>query len=213
MRRVLDVFQRSINPSFWERVQLLDPPAIYRLICQQTALDRKFYGDLRHEAKVVDVPDIDVGLDAFPTISSFRSNLEYLLRLCRADGRRVLLATQAHVYEREDLDALDPTLETTRKTLLVNADGIPVSGRSVQLAMQAIRETTLDIAVQFSVPVVDVERAVNAELEYFMDDFHPNPRGNTLVAQTFFDGLRPILDDLRMRHARKDVGAVATTQH
>jgi lysophospholipase L1-like esterase len=213
MRRVLDVFQRSINPSFWERVQLLDPPAIYRLICQQTALDRKFYGDLRHEAKVVEVPGIDVGLDAFPTIASFRSNLEYLLRLCRADGRRVLLATQAHVYEREDFDALDHALETTRKTLLVNADGIPVSRRSVQLAMQAIRETTLDIAAQFSVPVADVERAVNAQLEYFMDDFHPNPRGSTLAAHAVFDGLRPILDDLQTLHARRDVGAVATTQH
>ena len=197
MRRVLETYQQKQRPGPWHPLDMLNRSVIYRLICEQTALDRKFYGDLRREAEGDHTSGIDVGLDAFPTIAIFRSNLEYLARLCLDDGRLVLLSTQPHVYERTDLDALDNVVEVTRKEFLIDRDRQPISRRGVRLGMRGIRDATLDVAKRFNMALADPERAVNAQLEYFMDDLHLNAGGNTVAAEAIAEALRPILDLLR----------------
>ena len=76
-----------------------------------------------------------------------------------------------------------------------------VSASSLRLAMRAVRETTIDTARNLGVPIVDVERAADGRLEYFMDDFHLNADGNAVAARAFVDVLRPILDELQTSHA------------
>ena len=77
-------------------------------------------------------PDVDVGTEAFTTLDSFRAHLDYLARLCLADRRSVVVATQAHVYEREDLSSLSDFKKTMRQTYMQTADGAVISAASLR---------------------------------------------------------------------------------
>ncbi|MGB2987922.1 MAG: GDSL-type esterase/lipase family protein [Phycisphaerae bacterium] len=190
MRNVLAgyrAYNRKRSWANWHPARLLSSSAIYRLLIEQ-------------KAARVEQPDVQVGIEAFPTLESFRAHLEYLTRLCLDDHRLVLLATQAHIYDHEDLTSLPDFIGTIREVYMQVAKGQPISASSLRNAMRAVRETTIDVARRFDVPLTDVERAIDGKIEYFMDDFHLNADGNAVATRAFADVLRPILDELQGLH-------------
>jgi lysophospholipase L1-like esterase len=194
MRHVLETYEQRQGRTGRRSAGFLEASAIYRLIRDQTALDRKFYGDLRRREESDEASGVDVGIDAFPTLDLFRSNLEYLIHLCLDDGCRVLLITQPHVYGGSDLTAVDAVPEVTRKHFLVTADGQPISRAGVRLGMRAIRDATLEVAADSAIPTVDVERVIGAQPGYFMDDLHLNAEGNREIAAAIAVTLGQIID-------------------
>ncbi|MCH7808830.1 MAG: hypothetical protein IIB60_06350 [Planctomycetes bacterium] len=207
MHRVIHSYKNPAESEFRHLVTLLESSALYRtassvcdFICRETALDRRFYSVWRTARTAPNIPyrgEIDAGLEVFPTIACYRSNLEYLTRLCLGDGRMVLLSTQAHIYQNDE--SLEPTgrRDSHRKTLLLNADRIPVSRSGTRKALLAIRKRTLDVAQRLGVPVADPERALGARLDYFIDDLHLSVSGNAAAADAIAETLGPMLCALR----------------
>lgn len=196
MQNVLSGYRKGLRHaswSSWHPARLLTASAIYRL-----AFER---------ADVQTVESVDVGLDRFPTLDSFGEHLRYLTRLIRDDGRRIVLATQAHVYDRADLSTLPKLGVTMREVYMKTATGAVVSPASLRSAMRAVRAKTIDIAGSYSAPLADVERAIAGRTELFLDDFHLNEQGNAVVAQTMAEVLRPLLEDVAV--ARLDESASA----
>lgn len=184
MRNVLAGYRIHHRRQQWaicHPIRLLCSTAIYRLIFGPE-LDRNR------------PPDVDVGTEAFTTLDSFRAHLDYLARLCLADRRSVVVATQAHVYEREDLSSLCDFKKTIRQTYMQTADGAAISAESLRGGMRALRAVTLEVAVDLDIPLANIDRAVGERLDYFMDDFHLTASGNAVVAEAFVEVLRPILD-------------------
>ena len=197
MRDVLEVYRETQQGSHWRPGEWLESLALYRLVRDKTAIDRKFYETLRTPAAGRLPISANVDRSAFTTLAPYRANLEYLVDLCRRDGRAVVLSTQAHAYARKDLSALDGVVEVTRKEFLRVSDGRPISRESVRLGMQAVREIILDVARQGSVTLADPERAIGDRLDLFMDDLHLNAAGTALAADIITEALRPLLDRLQ----------------
>lgn len=201
MRRMLRLRSGAENdkgPMAW---LLSEPPALYRLACQVTRIDQMYYRSLREalagpiEPTSVDVPTtVDVALDGFPSIGSHRENLAYLVRLCEADGRRILLATEPNLFDCPD--AADQPID------LRDALGAMVSRQGLAAAMEVCRQSLFDIAQESGAVVVDAERAVGEVVEHFIDGIHFAPEGNRLVAEAFLPLVAGIFDELTSaRHA------------
>ena len=186
MRNVLAgyrAYNRNSDWAAWMPARVVKSLAIYRILFER-------------ESMRVNRSDAEVGLDAFPTLASLRAHLEYLARLCLYDRHMVVFATQAHVYGREDGPSPPDFAQTVRAAYMQTANGSAVSPRSLQRTMRAVREATLDVAKSLDIAVADVERTIDAESEYFMDDFHLNAEGNALAAQTLLSVVAPMLDEL-----------------
>ncbi len=186
------------SPMAWLR---FETSALYRLARQVTRIDLMYYRSLREglnnaiEPAAVDVPPtVDVALDGFPSIRSHRENLAYLVRLCEADGHRIILATEPNLFDCAD--AADQPID------LHDALGAIVSRHSLAAAMEVCRQSLFDIARETGAVVVDAERAVGKVVEHFIDGVHFTPEGNRLVADAFLPHVAGILDELTSaRHA------------
>ena len=184
MRHVLAgyrIHHRRQHWAIWHPIRLLCSTATYRLI---------FGPDTNRDRP----PDVDVGTDVFTTLDSFRAHLDFLARMCLADRRSVVMATQAHVYEREDLSLLPEFKKTMRQTYMQTADGASISAASLRRGMRALRAVTVEVAEDLDIPLANIDRAVGERLDYFMDDFHLTASGNAVVAEALVEVLRPILD-------------------
>ncbi len=212
MYRVLAGYNTDHTPTLgkWLRATRL-----CRLVCEGTAVDRMFYGSVRSKPQTpaypprADVqPEVDVPLGAFPSLRSYRENLQYLTRMCAADGCKVLLSTQAHVYGRPGAaEALAKvTSKAMRRTCFQTASGACITQGSLAAAMDALRQATLSIAEQTGVAVADPERAIDGNIKYFMDDFHVNPEGNAVIAESIAAALTPILDAVRAERSADTTG-------
>lgn len=192
MQNVLSGYRKSLRQgswSSWHPARLLTASAIYRLAFEHT------------EAETPE--SIEVGLDMFPTLESFGEHLRYLTRLVLDDGRRVVLATQAHVYGHGDLSTSSELDVTMREVYMRTPSGAAVSPTSLRSAMRAVREKTIEIAATHSVPLADVERAIAGRARLFFDDFHLNEKGNVVVAQTMVTALRALLEDVSVARLDK----------
>ncbi len=183
MTNVLKGYRASHREKTFRRynpVRLARDSAIYRLVSRAN-------GAGEHATEV------DLGLDAYVTLDSFRSHLAYLVELARGDGVDVVLATQPHVYNREDLSSLPSFDSTMRGVYMKTPGGSVVSAVSVRRAMHAVRDVVVDCAREHAVTLVDAERRVGGAIDNFMDDFHLTPGGNEAVADTMVDAVAGLL--------------------
>lgn len=127
-----DVLQRPHNAPRDTRpaaLRWLASSGTYRYLCLLTDFDRTYYSALRSTEVAPTYPDTgddsDLGPQHFETASSFTAHLDYLVQLCRQDGRAVVLTTQANVYTRSSGMAEDQPPHTMRSQLFKS----PGSGR------------------------------------------------------------------------------------
>ena len=169
-------------------------------------MDRMFYGSLQSRPQTASYPPrgevqpaVDVPLSALPSLRSYRENLQYLMRMCATDGCRVLLSTQAPIYDRPGApEAMGRvTNKAMRRTCFQTASGAYITERSPAAAMDAVRQATLSIAEQAGAAIADPQRAIDGHVEYFLDDFHANPQGSAVIARSIAAALTPILDAVR----------------
>jgi hypothetical protein len=137
--------------------------------------------------------ELDVPTDTFVSIDSLRGHLDFLTQVAQADGVRVVLSTQAHVYTRPEADGGDGPPQSMRLAFL-RPDGVtPVTPDSARRAMAAIRTAVFDIARRRGAAVADAEAAVDGDPGCFLDDFHLTVEGNRRVAEEMARTLEPLV--------------------
>ena len=195
MRNVLSGYRannRKTSLADWHPIKLARSSAIYRLALN-CAVQRR------------SEPDVNLGRENFLTLDPFLAHLEYLAQLCLDDHCAVVLATQAHIYDRVDLNTL-PTFDSTmRETYMRTRSDAPVSAASLRSALKIIRESVLDVARFENIPVADAQQAIGGNAKYFIDDFHLNPEGNSVTARVVLEVVRPVLDGLLAPQAFADL--------
>lgn len=186
MKNILSGYRannRVATIADWNPIALMRSSAIFRL-----AFDRT------DQAK--SSPEQALGRNDFTTLEPLCAHLDYLTRLCSNDHTAVVLATQAHIYERDDMATLPVFEATVRQTYMKTRSGAVADAPSIRAAMRIVRDTVLDVAKSHAIPIADVQQAVGNEAKYFLDDFHVNPAGNVLTANAMVDVLRPLLDEM-----------------
>ena len=186
MKNVLSGYRannRAASIADWNPLKIMRTSAIYRLAFERA--DR-----------LKALPEQTFSRRDLPTLEPLRAHLDYLTQLCRDDHRAVVLATQAHIYHRDDMATLPSFEATMRQTYMKTRSGAVASAPSIRAAMQIVRDTVVDVARSRGLALADVQQSVGSDAKYFMDDFHLNPDGNVVTAETMVEVLRPLLDEM-----------------
>lgn len=141
------------------------------------------YSDLRQERIV----EADFPLERFRSLPAFRRNMTALVERAKLDGVKIVLATQATLY-REGLSDEERRKIAFPRMFCVEGDTYPDLPSMIR-AMHAYNEQVREIAAAEDVPLVDLDRLIPKEGEYFFDDCHFTEPGNARVAQEMFEAL------------------------
>jgi lysophospholipase L1-like esterase len=139
---------------------------------------------------------VDVGLEAFTTLEPFRTHLEYLVEIVQADGVKVLLCTQANVYNRPTVGTPQDSVFGMRNEFFRPTEDTCVSADSMRRVMAAARDIIRDIADRRDTLFLDVESVIGGEATCFLDDYHLTQKGNAQIARAMAEYLAPVLDTL-----------------
>ena len=150
----------------------------------------------RVEADVVGIREVDVGLEAFTSLESFRSHLDYLVELVQAHGALVMVCMQAHMYHRPVADRPENLAHTLRYEFFGPTTDACITPDSLRRAMAAARDIILDIAHLRGALLLDVEALIHDDASCFLDGVHLMGEGNDRIARAMADRLAPALDAL-----------------
>ncbi|MFC2163235.1 SGNH/GDSL hydrolase family protein [Candidatus Altiarchaeota archaeon] len=131
-----------------------------------------------------------VKVDDEPDMSScllrYRDNLNKIIDISRARSVRVVLVTQAHMY--------DPGLSGKDKQVMVSCGIKPTPPESrcysfgvFNRTMAAFNKATLDVCRERGVECIDLEGVVPQTPRYFIDGGHPTEEGERLIAAHLSD--------------------------
>ncbi len=141
---------------------------------------RVWYSDLRRQPEPIDVP-----LEFFRSTAAHERNTRTLIRLVRADGKHIVIGTQASLF-RPDLRPEEVKVFWFGRKLCLQDNKYP-NHTSFTGAMKKVNDTIRRIAKEEGVLLADIDVAVPKTLEYFSDDVHSTPKGARVVAETIAD--------------------------
>lgn len=118
------------------------------------------------------------------SLPAFERNQREFVRVARAAGMEVMLATQPSLY-RADLSDYDQEVLVFSK--VHHRDGKHASLASMVEGMQKFNEVTRKIVNDEDVPFVDLEQQVPKTTEFVYDDVHFTRKGNERVAKLIGD--------------------------
>jgi lysophospholipase L1-like esterase len=166
------VLQAETRPAHVEKFRLFPPrkplwlksELLFLLSCKiNAAAGRQVIGnDLNAVAYDIKSPESEGVNEA--NLRRFRSELELLLQIMKADGTKALLVPE----------------DTCRGQL----------DQRKQKALDRIRQEMRDVAAANAVPCTDMNQATQSDAAYFDDAIHLNPAGNRLAAG-FLTGIIP----------------------
>lgn len=137
---------------------------------------------------------IEIETNSFPGIRDFNRNLQTLISLAKVDGVKIILMTQPNIY-KESMSAQ----ELSRLTMLnVEATG---NGKrwNYKTALSGIRQYNdkiREIAGTYEeVYLIDLEKIVPKNIEYFSDDVHYTSKTYDLIAKYISEEMKRILID------------------
>jgi lysophospholipase L1-like esterase len=136
-----------------------------------------WFPNLRRQPEPADVP-----LEFFQSIAAHDRNTRTLIRLVRADGKRLVIGTQASLF-RSDLTPEEIKVLLFGKEFCLQDNKYP-DHTSFMRAMKKANDGTKRIAKEEDVPLAEIDAAVPKTLEFFSDDVHSTPRAARIVAET-----------------------------
>ena len=137
----------------------------------------RFFSDLRFK-KTERIP---WEVDHFPSLASFRRNMEALCHLTEDDGVILMLATQPFLYKTQMSEEEKSTLTFPWEHA---NDGVRQASISSMIGgMKQFNATTEELAKNYHFPLVNLEAEVTKSLTHFSDDVHFTPRGTSVVAK------------------------------
>lgn len=126
-------------------------------------------------------------IERFASLPAFERNLRSLVEATRADGARLVLATQPSLY-REDL-APEEAATLWMPQRLGAESGVHPDAESMTRGMAAFNAVTRRVAAEGGVPWIELAENVPRDLEHFVDGVHYTEAGHVRVAEVVFAGL------------------------
>ncbi len=137
---------------------------------------RHFFKQLRVERHEMET--VDVG--AFSSLDAYRRSMRNLCEMAQAHGVKVILVTQGFLYKDEMSAEEKAVLRFARES--ANDGHRMASMRSMKRGMETFNEATRSIVREFRLPLVDIEKTIPRNLDYFADDVHFTPKAAKLIA-------------------------------
>lgn len=124
---------------------------------------------------------IEITTDSFPGIIAFERNLNSIISLARENGTKIILMTQPNIYK----DSM--STEELSKLTMLNVEAIGNGKRwTYKTALNGFRkynDKIREIALANNdVYLIDLEKIVPKNLEYFIDDVHHNSKTHDLIS-------------------------------
>jgi lysophospholipase L1-like esterase len=121
-------------------------------------------------------------------VAAYEHNLRAMIRLCRAAGAQVVVATFAAC---DDVTA--PPHEQRRRLKFV-LDVMPeLDVETAQRGFDLYRDVTRRVAREESLLLVDLASLMPRDLSYFTDTVHFTPDGERVLARLLAEHLTPLL--------------------
>jgi hypothetical protein len=121
-------------------------------------------------------------LDSFPGLTTYERNIKTIIDLARMDGTDVIVMTQPTSLKNEMSN------DEVRQLTMVNFETIGHktrwSYRTAWRGMEQYNNRIRDIAYKQGVQLIDLEKIVPKNNEYFKDDVHYRDKAFPLVAAT-----------------------------
>lgn len=109
------------------------------------------------------------------------------IRTLRADGRKVVLATQGSLYRPGLTPDEERSLEFGRE--MCTKDNRYPDDASIKRALDAMNANTRAIAKEQGVPLADLDAVVPKTAEYLRDDVHHTAKGARLAGQAIAEAI------------------------
>lgn len=126
-------------------------------------------------------------IDDFASLRPFERNLRSLVAATRADGARLMLATQPYSY-REDMSAEERAL-VWMNSYLCEQDGRYPDISSMARGLAAFNDATRRVAASAELPLVDLAAGVPKDGVHFRDGVHYREAGNQVIAGLVFEAI------------------------
>jgi hypothetical protein len=120
----------------------------------------------------------------FPSLGSFRRNLDALIAITQLDGVHLILATQPSLY-REGLDEAEANSLWMYRTIMSDQAGHP-DIESAARGMDLFNREIKRIGETRQVSVVDLAALMPQTAQYLSDDCHYTKEGNRLIGRVLF---------------------------
>lgn len=129
----------------------------------------------------------EVSVENFPSLESFRYNIELMVKITEIDGVKLILATQPTLYKK------DLSLEEKEKIIFPrlfchNADSMPDID-SMIYGMEQFNFVIRECAKNSNIGLIDLDSKIPKNLKYLLDDCHYTREGNFLIASIIFEYL------------------------
>jgi hypothetical protein len=149
--------------------------------------ESRFYTDLRKAIRSHKLKEIDVS--EFPSLKSFKRNLNSIVKIVQNDQVKLILATQPFIYH-EKLSEAEKKRIWFPKAFCINENNEYPNLKSMELGMNLFNSATKKIAEIHQIPLVNLEAHIPKNGKYFYDDFHYTANGNQLMAETLFEFIK-----------------------
>lgn len=131
--------------------------------------------------------------DDFPSLYTFRRNLEMVLGQIRRDGAVPILVTQPTLHSGK----MDPKQRARcwiQRQFWRLPGGAVISSRAANLGLERFNDCIRDVGRQLDCHVVDFAPTVPKDLEFFLDDVHLTAQGNAELARQISEVIKPLLN-------------------
>ncbi|AFH50180.1 GDSL-like lipase/acylhydrolase domain protein [Ignavibacterium album JCM 16511] len=135
----------------------------------------------------------DVDTDYFPGLNSFKRNLTTIIELAKLDGTKVILMTQPNIYKSGMSDKELKSLTMLNKEAI--GDGKRWTYDTAFRGIIAYNDAIKEISVFMNVPLIDLDKVVPKNLDYFYDDVHYQSKTYDLISSFLSEEILKILKE------------------
>ena len=120
----------------------------------------------------------------FPSIESYKRNLQDMINVTKADGVKLILGDQPSLFNKK----LNLALQWQVQRICVKNNAYP-NIDSITNGLNNFNNAAKTIAEENNIPFVDIASMLPKNLNYFWDIVHFKANSNKIVAQAFFDSI------------------------
>lgn len=120
----------------------------------------------------------------FPSINSYRRNLDYFVNIVKHDNVQVVLGNQPNIYNKLVEFRMDYA------SLVCYEKGKRSSLSSVAKAMSQFNNVTKEVADNNGVPFIDLDAVLPKNKRYYIDVVHWTAEGNAVIGKELFKFIR-----------------------
>jgi hypothetical protein len=171
------------NTRFWPKII----PHSFLLNRLYALFEGRFYTDLRKAIRSRKLKAIDIS--EFPSLKSFRRNLNSMIQVVQNNEVKLILATQPFLYN-DGLSEAEKKSIWFPEAFCTNENNEYPNIKSMELGVNLFNSETKKIAELHHIPLVDLEANIPKNGTFFYDDFHYTEKGNKLMAETLFEFIK-----------------------